>query len=116
MKGHGSAFAYPTHASKASQPKHEQHRVVTLFLELGREHVLADGDAAEPRQDCDVLLAAHLEGHRRRVEARADVDLPELLQRRVVKGSKRSIGETGEDETAGGGQCAAIVRVRYSHS
>jgi len=43
---------------------------------------------AEPCEDRDILLAASLEGHRRGVEACPDVDLPELVERRVVVAAK----------------------------
>src|SRR5262245_66517409 len=86
----------------ALQPEHEQYGLVALLLELGNEQMLAAGDRAQPREDRDVLLAVDLERHRRRIEAGADVDLPELLHRRVVVGDERSIGEAGEDQAAAG--------------
>jgi hypothetical protein len=51
------------------------------------------------------LLAARLEGHRRGIEARADIDPPKLVERAVVIGDQRAVGVAGDDEAAGGGGC-----------
>ena len=72
-----------------SQPEHEQHGLVALLFQLRREHVLAERDAAQARQDRHILLAAGLERHRRRVEAGADIDLPQLLHAGVVERHRR---------------------------
>src|SRR5262245_2942336 len=106
LSGGGSAPRL-RHQQLSSQPEHEQHGLVALLLELGDELVLAARDRAQPRQDRDVLLAVDLERHRRRVEAGADVDLPELLHAGVVVGGKGAVGEAGEDEPAARGQRAA---------
>src|SRR5262245_35476199 len=96
------AFAHPTRTNNsASEPEHKQHRLVALLLQFRRERVLANRDAAQAGEDRDILLAVDLEGHRRRVEADADIDLPDLLQRRVVIGDERSVREAGEDQAAG---------------
>src|SRR5258707_12870256 len=52
-----------------SQPEHEQHGLVALFLELRAVGVLADRDSAQAGEDREILLAPDLEGHGRRVEA-----------------------------------------------
>src|SRR5262249_41921979 len=64
-----------------------------------------------PRRDRDVLLAADLEGHRRRGEARADIDLPELLQRRIVERRNRAVHQREEDKPAGGRERTRVVRI-----
>ena len=97
------------------QPEHEQHGLVALLLEFGDELVLAARDRAQPGEDGDVLLAAHLERHRRRVEAGADVDLPELLHAGVVVGGKGAVGEAAENQAAGGRERAAVVGIRHVH-
>src|SRR5438128_1595318 len=66
---------------------------------------------AQPRQDGHILLAAGLERHGRRREAGAHIDLPQLLQGRVVIRGKRSVGETGEHQAARRGDGAAVVRI-----
>src|SRR5262252_7335597 len=58
------------------QSEHEQHRLIAHLAKLRRVDEPGPGVAAEPRQDGEVLLAAGLEGHRRRVDAGADIDLP----------------------------------------
>jgi len=45
--------------------------LIALLLELRRLDVFVERDTAEPGKDRDILLAAGLEGHRRRVEADA---------------------------------------------
>src|SRR5258707_15867142 len=70
------------------QSEHEQHRLVAHLAKLRRVDEPGPGVAAEPRQDGDVLLAAGLEGHRRRVDAGADIDLPHLLKAYVVIGAE----------------------------
>src|SRR5260370_3591039 len=98
---------HPTYNSHVSQPEHVQHRGVALFLDLRRVHERAPAGGVEAGCDGDVLLAANLERHRRSVEAGADVELPQLLQRRVVIGRHRSVGQADEDEAAGGPHAAA---------
>src|SRR3982074_1953340 len=75
-------------SAPALQSKHEQHGLIALFLELGNELMLAARDRAQAGEDRDVLLAVDLERHRRRVEAGADIDLPQLLHRGVVVGGE----------------------------
>src|SRR3979411_994547 len=80
------------------KPEHEQHGLVAHFPQLRRVRMPALGDWAEPRQDRDILLAVDLERHRRRVEAAADVDLPQRLHGRVVVGYARSVGAAADDQ------------------
>ena len=74
-----------------SQPEHEQHGLVAHFAKFRRvcEGVL--GAPAKPRQDYNILLATNPKGHRRSVDADADIDLPKLLKADVVIGGERSI-------------------------
>src|SRR5215472_2267387 len=59
-----------------SQAEHEQHGLVAHFAQFRREHMSSFCDRADPGENRDVLFAASLEGHRWRVEARSDIDLP----------------------------------------
>src|SRR5258708_7707077 len=102
---------HPTYNSHVSQPEHVQHRGVALFLDLRRVHERAPAGGVEAGCDGDVLLAAHLERHRRSIEAGADVELPQLLQRGVVIGRHRSVGEADEHQAAGGFPRAADARI-----
>src|SRR5260370_41788979 len=81
--------------SLLSQPEHEQHGLVAHLPDLRRLRQLGPGRPARARQDRDVLLAVDLEAHRRRAEAGADVDLPELLKRGVVVGREGAIEQPG---------------------
>src|SRR6266496_2198046 len=94
-----------------SQRKDVEHCGVTLILELGR--VDEPGLARGRRPGCDrkVLLAADLEGHRRCGEARADIDLPEFVERGVVEGGNGAVHEREEDKPAAGRERPAVVRV-----
>ncbi len=83
----GSYLGY-TGLPSPLQSEHEQHRLVAHLAKLRRVDEPGPGVAAEPRQDGDVLLAAGLEGHRRRVDAGADIDLPQLLKAYVVIGAE----------------------------
>src|SRR5258705_9804266 len=65
-----------------SETEHKQHRLVALLLQLRRECMLADRDAAEAREDRDVLLAVDLERHRRPAETNNPSLLPVLLPTR----------------------------------
>src|SRR5215208_279833 len=80
---------------RRSESEYEQHGLVTLILKLRNHRVLAQRDPAQARQDGNVLLAVHLERHRRRVEADPDIDPPQRLERRVVIGDERAVGELG---------------------
>src|SRR5215813_11691115 len=62
------ALAHPTKL-RLLESEHEQHGLVTLLLQLWREHVLVKRNAAQTRQDRYILLAIDLKGHRRRIEA-----------------------------------------------
>src|SRR5260370_34139459 len=63
-------------APRPLQPEHKQHGLIALLAQFRSQVVAALGDGAEAGQDGDVLLAAGLEGDRRRIEAGADIDLP----------------------------------------
>src|SRR5258707_2424942 len=86
---------------KSSKPEHEQHGLVALLLELRAVDVLADGDPAQAGQDRHILLAADLEGHRRRIKTDPDIDLPERLHGGVVERHHGSVREAREHEPAG---------------
>src|SRR5262245_42398423 len=106
--------AHPTLMSLPSawsKPEHIQHHGVALLLELGRVDELGLGGAARPRCDRDVLLAIDLEGHRGRREAGADIDLPHLLERRVIVSCDGAVHECDEDESAAGRKRAAVVGI-----
>src|ERR1700722_13224767 len=106
-------FAYcGLRAACGLQPEHEQHRLATQLAKLRRVDERGFRVPAEPGQDRHILLAAELESHRRRVEARADIDLPKLIEARVVVGRERSVDEAGEEEAASRGEGGAAVRVR----
>src|SRR4051812_8472849 len=94
-----------------SKSKHEQHGLVALLLEFRREDMLVDRDPAQAGEDRNKLLAVYFESHRRRVEADTDIDFPQLLQRRVVIGHERTVGEAREHEAAAGRKRAAVVRI-----
>src|SRR5262249_24056066 len=51
----------------------------------------------------------------RRVEAGADVDLPELIHGGVVIGGKRAVGEAGEHQSAAGAERTAVIRIGDVH-
>jgi hypothetical protein len=53
----------------------------------GRPH------AAQARRDRYVLPAVHRIGHGRRVDARADIDLPQHIERLVVEGDDRAVDQ-----------------------
>src|SRR2546423_7333456 len=97
----------PAWRTRWSQPEHVQHHGVALLLELGRVDELGLGRAAWSRRNGNVLLAIDLEGHRRRRKAGADIDLPHLLERRVVVGRDTAIEQRHEDEPAAGRERAA---------
>src|SRR5580693_7505288 len=74
----------PTPAKRRSEREHPQHGLIALLLELRDVEVLAQRDPAQPGEDRHILLTVDLERHGRRVEAGADIDLPQLPQRRVI--------------------------------
>ncbi len=78
---------------KELQPEHVEHcrpRHVAQFRSPGDPR-LGIGDlsrwphAARTRRDRDVLLAVDRIGHGRRVEARADIDPPQHIERLVIE-------------------------------
>src|SRR6516225_7134935 len=83
------------------QSEHEQHGLITHFAKFRRIYQRGLGDPAKPGQDCNILLAANLKGHRRSVDADTDIDLPKLIEADVVIGRERSIDEAREEEAAG---------------
>ncbi len=64
-----------------------------------------------PETIATYCLPFDLEGHRRRREAGADVDLPQLLDRGVVIGRDGAVEQREEHESAARRQRAAVVRV-----
>ena len=101
---------------RSSQPEHEQHQRVALIAQLRRIGQPAARHRARTRHDRHVLFAVDLESHRRGGEARADVDLPQLLEAGVVVGRHRTIEQRGEDQPAAGRQRARVVRVLHCHA
>src|ERR1700676_3262132 len=72
------------------QPEDIEHERVSLLLELRRIDQPASGHRARSRYDRDILPAVGLERHRRRGKPRADIDLPQFLQRGAVKRRDRA--------------------------
>jgi len=72
------------------QPKDVQHRRRRHVLEFGR---LRDDVVRLPRayQHRDVLFAVHRIGNRRGVDASADVEAPQLLERSRVISTERAV-------------------------
>jgi len=95
----GAGFP-PFERVAALQGEYEEHGLVALISKFRDELVLASCDRAQTRQDCDELLAVDFERHRRRVEAGANIDFPDLLHGSVVVGREGAVGEAGEDEAA----------------
>src|SRR5262245_54002558 len=91
-----------------SEPEHVQHRGVALLAQFRRVDEAVSGDRARTGHDRDILLAIDLEGHRRRREARADIDLPHLFERSVVMGGDRAVEHGHEYEPAAGHQRARV--------
>src|SRR5436853_7934804 len=99
-----------------SECEHVKHGRVSLVLELRRVDELGLGRSAWPRRDRNILLSANLEGHRRRREAGADVDLPELFERDIVKRCNGAVHQTEENKPPTGRKRTAVVRVLQMHS
>jgi hypothetical protein len=59
------------------------------------------------------LLAANLEGHRWRIDADTDIDLPKLIEVDVVIGRERSIDEAREEEASGRREGRAVIGIRF---
>src|SRR5260370_34922615 len=74
--------------------EYEQHGLAALLLEFRREGEDPERDAAEPREDLDILLAAGLERHGWCHETRANIDLPKLLQLHVIVSREGSVHES----------------------
>src|SRR5580704_19777174 len=109
-------FALPTLRFLRSQPEHVKHGRVAHLLELGRVDEPRFRSPARPRRDRHELLAVHFEAHRRRGDARADVEFPQLLERGVVIGGDGAVEERVEYESAAGRERAGIVRVAQVHA
>src|SRR3984893_5199002 len=116
-----SDFAHPTMpqelaasdpANLRSQAEHIQHGGAALVVKFRCGEELGPRRRARPRCDRDILLAVYLECHRGRAESRADVDLPELFEGGIVEGRDGAVEERDEDQPAGGGERARVVRVR----
>src|SRR6516164_1648948 len=70
----------------ASQPEHEDHGRARHILHFRRARQLVPGIAEQARCDGDILLAVDRIGDRRGVEAGAQIEAPELLERLIVEG------------------------------
>src|ERR1700749_1401185 len=86
-------------AQLTSEGEHVERRPRLHLLQLRRgiDEPLVPG-AAHPDQDRDVLLAIDAEGHRRRIDATAGVELPLLLQRLAVERQDFSRRLSGEHQ------------------
>src|ERR1700683_1829375 len=80
------------------QTKNEQHRLIPHLAKLRRHRIDVESIAVEPRLDCNELLAAHLECHRRCIDAASDVEMPKLIQSGVIVGRHRSVSEARYEE------------------
>src|SRR4029450_211801 len=109
-KARAGAFARPTEVfATSSQSEHEDHRRIAEVLHLGRTRQLVPGVAEQAGRNGDVLLAVDRIAHRRRVEAGADIDAPELLQRLVVERDDRAVKERRDHDAAGGRERAGKI-------
>src|ERR1700678_1408043 len=97
-------------ADSPLQAEDEQHRRRGCVLELGR---LRDDVVRLPRayQHRDVLLAVYRIGHRRGIDAGADIEAPQLFERFRVVGTERAVDMAEEDEVAGSRQRAGEVSI-----
>ena len=95
------------------QPEHEQHGLVAHFAKFRSIYECGFGRPTKPCQDCNILLAANLEGHGRRIDADTDIDLPKLIEADVVIGRERSIDEAREEEASGRGEGRAVIGIRF---
>src|SRR5260370_30535388 len=107
--------AVNTTLSDTSQPEHKQRGLVSYVARLGGQRDSSLGYPAQPGHDRDVLLAAGLEGHRRSIDARPDIDFPQRLQACIVVGHERAVAQAREQEAAGGCQRGAEVRIGGAH-
>src|SRR5258708_38881095 len=88
--------AVNTTLSDTSQPEHKQHGLVSHVAKLGGQRDSSLGYPAQPGHDRDVLLAAGLEGHRRSIDARPDIDFPQRLKARIVVGDAPAVAQSRE--------------------
>src|ERR1700730_7578173 len=72
--------------SWASETEDEQHRLIAQFPQFRRHRVDVSCISAEPRLDSDILPPTDLKGHRRRIDAAANIELPQFFQAGVVVG------------------------------
>src|SRR6266446_4424039 len=88
-----------------------------------RPHGIAVGTAGQliaARCNGDVLVSVHLIDHRRRLSAKAGLELPQQLASLGVIGLDVAVGLAVEDEATGGGRRTAAVadtvrRLRLPH-
>src|SRR3984893_339043 len=111
-----AALNPPYGACSGSQAEYEKHGRVAHLLELRRVDEPGLGSRARSRCDRHILLAVDLEAHRRRGNARADIELPQFRKRGVVIGRNRAVQERVEDEPAAGRERAGIVGVTQVHA
>src|SRR6476661_2878688 len=96
------------------QAEYEQHgRVLGQVLQFRRIGDPADLVAREAGGDSDVLLAVDRISDGMGIDAGADIDAPQLLQRLVVEDDDGAVEQRGHDQAAGGRERACSVRIRH---
>ena len=102
----------PTDVGSLNHPEHEDHGRVGQMPHLRRARELVLGVPEQAGGNRDILLAVDRIGHRRRIEAGADIDLPQLLERLVVERHDRAVEQRRDHDAAGGREHAGGVRIR----
>src|SRR6516162_408217 len=97
----------------ASQPEHEDHGRARHILHFRRARQLVPGIAEQARCDGDILLAVDRIGDRRGVEAGAQIEAPELLERLIVECHDGAVEQRRYHDAAGGRQRAGKVRIGH---
>src|SRR5262249_52683555 len=85
---------------KNLQAEDKQHRLITQLSEFRRHRIDVSSIPVETRLDCEILLAADLEGHRGRVDAAADIEPPQFFQTGVVVSDRGAVRKAGYQQAA----------------